>query len=113
MRIRSVLQEFEAKLAPAQPGASASARGKAEWKVYGDGTRGCKVSISGLDLPDGAVLQLAVSGRPIDQLVVSEGKARYKRQSERGEVVPQVELNQVLQVSYAGQIILKGELYPE
>jgi hypothetical protein len=115
MRIRNVLQEYEAQLQPTQFAASTaqSARGKAEWKVYGSGTRQCKVWITGLNLSEGAVLQLAVSGQPMTEIMVRGGRARYRRESERGEAVPVVELKQVLQVSYAGQIILEGEFYSE
>lgn len=116
MRIRDVLQEYEAKLNLVQLSAPIfghAARGKAEWKVYGNGTRQGKVSVSGLNLPDGAVLRLAVSGQPIAEMVVQHGKARYRRESERGEVVPVVELDQMLQVSYAGQVILEGIFYLE
>jgi hypothetical protein len=115
MRIRSVLQEYEAQLRPTDIAASAtvSARGKGEWKVYGDGTRQCKVSISGLKLSDGAALQVAVSGVQVVELPVRGGRARYRRESERGEAVPEVKPKQMLQVSYAGQVILKGELYAE
>jgi hypothetical protein len=115
VRIRSVLQEFETQLEPtdAAVAAAGSARGKGEWKVYGNGTRQCKVWISGLNLSDGAVLQLAVSGRQFIELLVRGGRARCRRESERGEAVPEVEAKQSLQVSYAGQVILEGEFYSE
>jgi hypothetical protein len=115
MRIRNVLQEYEAQLKPTPFAALAAelVRGKGEWKVYGNGTRQCKLWITGLNLSDGAVLQLAVSGRQFAELLVSGGRVRYRRESERGEAVPEVEPKQVLQVSYAGQIILEGEFYSE
>ncbi len=115
MRIRKVLQEYEAELKPKQFTGSAgdSARGKGEWKVYGNGTRQCKVWVSGLNLTDGAVIQLAVSGQPITELLVRGRRGRHRRESERGESVPDVEAKQVLQVSYAGQTILEGEFYSE
>jgi hypothetical protein len=115
VRVRSVLQEFEVQLQPTAAALSVagSARGKGEWKIYGNGTRQCKVWISGLNLSDGAVLQLAVSGHQFIELLVRGGRARYRRESERGEVGPEVESKQKLQVSYAGQVILEGEFYPE
>ncbi|MGH7798011.1 MAG: hypothetical protein ACREQ2_24375 [Candidatus Binatia bacterium] len=115
MRIRNVIEEYEAHLKPAQSTAASagSARGKGEWKVYGNGTRQCQVRVSGLDLSDGAVIQLAVSGQQFAELVVRGGRAYYRRESEHGEAVPEVETKQVLQVSYAGQIMLEGEFYSE
>jgi hypothetical protein len=114
--MRSVLHEYEAKLRPIQVaggGRAHAAHGKGEWKIYADGARRCKVWVSGLDLSDGAVLQLAVSGQQIAEILVRGGRARYRRESERGEALPSVGVNQVLQVSYAGQIILDGEFYSE
>jgi hypothetical protein len=115
-RIRDVMQEYEAQLQPTRVGAvttSRSAHGKGEWKVYGDATRQCRIRVSGLKISDGAVIQLSVSGRQITELMVQGGRAAYKRQSERGEAVSEVAPGQLLQVSYAGQIILEGELYEE
>jgi hypothetical protein len=115
-RIRNVTQECEAQLQPTQMGAhtiARSAQGKGEWKTYGDGTRQCKVWVSGLKLSDGAVIQVSVSGKQITELLVQRGAARYKRRTERGEAVAEVAPKQSLQVSYAGQIILEGELYEE
>lgn len=115
MRIRNVLQECEALLRPTMSAASVtgSARGKGEWKSYVDGTRRCKVSISGLKLSEGAVLHLAVAGVQFAELPVHGGRARYRRESERGEGVPEVEPKQLLQISYGGQVILEGEFYSE
>jgi hypothetical protein len=116
MRIRSVLQEYQARLRPTTSAASSapgSGHGNAEWKVYADGTRRCKVWVSGLDLSDGAVLQLSVSGGQLAEMLVRHGRARYRRESERGEAVPAVELDQVLQISYAGMVILEGSFYPD
>ena len=115
MRIRSVLEEYEVQLQPTEfAGARAnSARGKGEWKVYGNGSRRCKVWITGLNLSDGSVVQLSISGRQVAELLLSGGRARYQRGSERGEAVPEVEAKQVLQVSYAGQPLLTGEFYSE
>jgi hypothetical protein len=116
MRVRDVLEEYEAQLMPTPNGGSASGRsshGKGEWKVYANGTRQCKIWVAGLKLSDGAVLQLGVSGRQMGEVMVRDGRARYRRESERGEAVPAVEPKQVLEVTYAGEIILQGEFYSE
>jgi hypothetical protein len=113
VRIRNVLQEFEAKLEPVSSGLQLMGRGKAEWKIYENCTRQCKVSLSNLNLADGKVIELAVAGRRITQLVVQQGAARYRRESERGEGVPVVEVNQVVQIIHSGQVILEGRFYEE
>lgn len=111
MRIRNVLREYEAQLHPTGDGAGSagSARGKAEWKTYENGTSRCRVRVSGLNLSEGAALQLSVGGEALAEILVQQGKAGYRRESERGEAVPEVAPHQVLQVFYAGQIILEGE----
>ena len=113
MRIRDVSQEYETKLEPPPTGLSSAARGKAEWKVYADGSRQCKLSVSNLNLPDGATLELLVDNRSIAQLTVQHGIARYRMETECGESVPVVELGQVLRVVYIGQTILEGQFYAE
>lgn len=113
MRIRNVLQEFEAKLEADPSSPFSNARGKAEWKTYENGTRQCKVSVSRLNLPDDSVLELILAGRRIARLIVQGGVARYKQESEVGEVVPAVVLNQVLQVIYNNGVILEGQFYSE
>lgn len=113
MRIRNVIEEYEAKLEPTLTSPYPAAQGKAEWKVYSNGTRQGKVSVSKLGLADGAVLELVIENRQIAQLTVQRGTTRYRRETERGESVPLVELGQVLEVSYVGQVILAGKFYAE
>lgn len=113
MRIRNVLQEYEATLAPGPASDCPAAQGKAEWKAYDNGTRQGRVSVSRLALPDGAVLELVVGDQRIAQLTVQRGSARYKRATDKGEGVPVIEKGQVLQVIHAGQVILAGQFYVE
>jgi hypothetical protein len=113
MRIRNVLEEYEAMLEPLPASPYQSARGKAEWKTYGDGTRQCKVKASGLKLPDGATLELFVDDRRIAKVTVLNGMAQFRRETERGEVVPSVKPDQILQVQYVGQVVLAGQFYEE
>lgn len=113
MRIRNVLQEYEAKLEPPPASPFPTSRGKAEWKVYENGTRQCKVSISQLNLPDGTMLELVLENQRIAKLTVQNSIARYKQESESGQVVTVVGLDQILQVMYDSQVILEGRFYSE
>jgi len=113
MRIRNVQQEYEVQLRPSPGGAFPSARGKGEWKVYADGTRQCKLSVSGLDALNGAFIELSVEQRRITHLTVEHGSARYRRETERGEGVPAVALGERLKVIYLGQVVLEGQFYEE
>ena len=109
---RSVQQEHEAKLAP-PPGGAAGARGKAEWKVYADGTRQGRLSASGLDVTDGAVVEIRVGTRVIATATVEDGRVRFRRESAQAEVVPAVALDEVVQLVHAGRVLLEGAFYAE
>ena len=54
-----------------------------------------------------------VNGRFIGEVVVRRGASCYERRSERGKDVAVVDANDVLQVVYAGQVLLEGRSYPE
>ena len=105
-------QELEATLAPPAAG-PAAARGKAEWKVYADGTRQGRVSASGLDLPDGAVVEIGIGERMIGTTAVEGGRVRYRRESGEAEVVPEVAVGEVLRLRHTGRVLLEGAFYAE
>ena len=114
MRIRTVREELEVILRPtAAETTLAASRGKGEWKVYGDGSRQCKLSVTNLDLPDGTVLRLQISGRSIAEMIVERGAARFRRETGRGEIVPTAQANEILQIVLQGRVILQGSFYHE
>jgi hypothetical protein len=113
MRIRNVVHEFEVKLDPPVDSPQTLAHGKGEWKVYENGTRQCKLSVTKLRLADGTVLELIVNDRQTARLVVQQGIVRYRQESQKGESVPTVEANQLVQVVHSGQVILEGRFYSE
>lgn len=111
-RMRTVLQEFEAQLQPADR-AYPNARGKAEWKRYGDQSLRLKVKASGLNLPEGPSLEITMDGQKIGEMVIEGNRARFERDSEKGEVVPAVHADQVIQVYFGSQLLLTGKFYAE
>lgn len=113
MRIRNVLQEFEVKLEPISGSSFQNARGKGEWKTYEGGMRQCKVSVSKLNLPDGTILELILENQRIAKLTIENGIARYKQESELGQIVPNVSVGQTLHVIYQETVILQGKFYKE
>lgn len=113
VRFRSVVEELEAHLVPTPGYSQTKARGKAEWKVYADGSRKAKVSLSNLSVIDGTVIELSVAGRPLTELIVHRGSARYRKETEQGDDVPVVVENEVLQVSNLGKVLLEGRFVPE
>ncbi len=110
-RIRNVLQEFEAHLQPVPP--ESKTRGKSEWKKYTDQSQRLKVKTSGLNLPEGTPLEIMIDGQKIGEMTLQGKLARFERDSEKGEYVPQVEADQVLQVLFRGEVIAQGKYYAE
>jgi hypothetical protein len=113
MRIRNVLEEFEARLFPTAASPSAKAEGKGEWKVYSGGERQCKVKVLNLNLANGMVLHIAIDGETVGEMVVEGNNARFKRESDQSEHVPMVSAGQVLQVLHDEHVILQGNFYSE
>jgi hypothetical protein len=112
-RARRVLQEFETHLALVDKTVGRNARGKSEWKRYGDESRRLKISLHGLEMADGTVLELTVEGRKIGDMVVQQGRARFERESEKGEFVPSVGAGNLLQVLLKGTVIAEGAYVAE
>jgi hypothetical protein len=113
MRIRTVLQEWEAQLEPIPSSPFQKARAKAEWKIYGDGSRKCKLFISNLGLPDDTLIDIHVNGRLIAQTKLEKGSARFRRETEQGEQVSEVNVKDVMQILNAGRVFLEGRFYEE
>jgi hypothetical protein len=108
MRFRSVLQEFEAHFHPVTP--ASKARGKSEWKRYGDGTCRFKLSISNLPLADGSQVDLWRDGSWLMRLSVQNNKLRVDIEDETGSAVPAISAGQILQVR-SGEVVLAEGRY--
>lgn len=108
MRIRSVLQEFEAHFHPVQPGSNL--RGKSEWKQYSDGTYRFKLSIRDLPLPDGSQVDLWREGSWLMRVPVQNKKAQVDLENDSSSGIPAISAGQVLQIR-SGEIILAEGKY--
>lgn len=113
MRIRTVLQEREARLEPVPSSPFQKARGKAEWKIYGDGFRKCKLSVSNLNLADRTPIEIHINDRLIAEVPLENGKIRFHRDTEKGENVPAVAVNDLIRILNGGRIFLEGFFYAE
>jgi hypothetical protein len=113
VRIRDVSEELEAKLSPVVAGAGAAARGKAEWKVYRDGSQRAKLRASGLGLADGVAVDLVLNGRLIGRAEVLRGALHFRRESERGDLVPAAHAGESVQIVVEQRVILEGIFRPE
>src|SRR5688572_3681532 len=110
MRIRNVLQEFEAHLHPVQPGTNT--QGKSEWKHYADGTFRIRISIRNIPLPERRVIDLILEGRRIAQIQVQSSKAKIDVENRTGQGIPTVRAGQILQIRSWETVLAEG-LYKE
>ena len=111
MKIRNVLKEFDAHLQPAQPGGTT--QGKSEWKHYGKGTYGSKISIRNILLPDGSKIEIVVDEIRIAQLTVQNQKEKINIESDISINIPVIKAGQKLQVKIRDFVLAEGQYIDE
>jgi hypothetical protein len=111
MRIRNVLQEFEAHFQPVQPGSNV--RGKSEWKQYGDGTYRFKISIRDIPLPDGSQVDLWRDGSWLMSVPVQNKKAKVDLENDNGSGIPAISAGQVVQIRSGEDVLAEGKYEAE
>ena len=110
MAIRRVLEELEARLEPA-PQAASHAKGKLEFKRYGDGRQRMKIKCKGLDLPEGAELQLVSGDAVIAVLEARNGRAEIDEERDGSEETPALAAGGGVSLCHQGVPLLSGRLY--
>ncbi len=112
MAIRRVLEELEARLEPAPQAASGSgSKGKLEFKRYGDGRQRMKIKCKGLDLAEGADLQLLCGDRIVAILEVRKGRAEIDEERDGSDKAPPLAAGDVVTLCHQGVPVLCGQLY--
>jgi hypothetical protein len=111
MRIRTVLQEFEAHFHSVQPGSKI--HGKSEWKHYGDGTYRFKISIRDLPLADGSQVDLWRDGSWLMKVTVQNKKIKLDLENDGGSGIPAIKAGQVVQVKSGDVIMAEGKYEAE
>jgi hypothetical protein len=111
MRIRTVLQEFEARFHPVQPGSSV--RGKSEWKQYGNGIYRFKISIRDIPVADGSQVDLWRDGSWMMRLTVQTNKAKIDLENDSGLGIPAIKAGQVLQIRSGKVVLAEGKYETE
>jgi len=109
MTIRRVVEELEARLEPAA--SHAASTGKLEFKRYGDGRLRMKIRCKGLDLPDGAGLELLSGGRVVALLEVRNGRAEIDEERDGAEAAPLLAAGEAVTLCHRGTPVLSGRLY--
>ncbi len=111
MAIRRVLEELEAHLKPAaQAIASAASKGKLEFKRYGDGRQRMKIKCKGLDLAEGAPLELVSGDTVIAVLEVRQGRAEIDEERGESDGAPPLAAGDTVTLCHQGAPLLSGRL---
>ena len=114
MAIRRVLEELEARLGPAPQAVSGSgSKGKLEFKRYGDGRQRMKITCKGLDVSDGAELQLVAGDAVIAVLEVRKGRAEIDEERDGSDTAPALAAGDVVTLRHQGVPVLSGQLCPD
>ncbi len=112
MAIRRVLEELEARLEPvADAVASAGSKGKLEYKRYGDGRQRMKIRCAGLDVAEGAKLELLSESTVIAVLEVRGGRAQIDEERDGSHEAPRLAAGDVVTLCHEGAPLLGGRTY--
>ena len=111
MAIRRVLEELEARLEPV-PGAVSGAAfmGKLEFKRYGDGGQRMKIKCKGLDLAEGAELELRSGDTVIAVLEVRGSRAEIDEERDGAADAPPLAVGDTITLCHQGAPLFSGEV---
>lgn len=109
MALRFVLMELETRLEPVAP--NRAGKGKLEFKRYKDGKQRMKIKCRGLDLPDGARLELRSGDTLIANLAMKNGRAEVDEERADAAEAPPLAEGDVVTLRHDGVPLLRGEIY--
>ena len=111
-RIRTVLEELEARLRPPASAGRSTAVGKSERKRYGDHEERLKVRAHRLPVADGTVVEVVISGTVVAELTAQRGDVRLDFSSKERQV-PAVSKGDSVELRVGGQPLLAGSYGPD
>lgn len=114
MKIRRIVEDYEAKLVPS--GAThigSRAKGKAEWEAYGDGGEQLSIRIRNIELAEGTIVDVLLSGGQIGQITVVGNLGELRITSENAGAVPPVRDGDTITVALQGSELLTGVFVPD
>ena len=103
---RTVIEEYAATLAPPE---ASRARGRAERKRYADGSDRLEVTARGLDVADGASVQVYVDNLLVAEAAVKRGRLNVRLDTD----VPRIAAGHRLEVRTNARALLRGVFLAE
>jgi hypothetical protein len=111
---RRIVEDYEARLAaPGQSAARDAASGKAEHERFEDGEIQFEVRGRGLDLVDGAELDIRLNGEVVARTTVSRGGASLRLSTRTSDPIPKVRAGDRLELAHRGIVVLVGSFDPD
>ena len=82
--------------------------GELERTSYQDGEGRLKISVRGVDAPDGATVAIVVNDKAIAELSLEKGRTKRVLSSNDGDAIPDVEAGQEVEIRLLGNVVLTG-----
>jgi hypothetical protein len=108
---RRIVEDYEAVLAAPAPGVDA--RGKAEHERFEDGEIQFEVRGRGLELADGAELDIRLNGEVVAQTAVRRGGTSLRLSNRSGHTIPEVRAGDRLELAHRGLVLLAGSFHSD
>ncbi len=114
MKIRRIIEDYEAKLTPADvTRVGRQAKGKAEWEAYSNGEEEFSLRLRNIELEDGTMLDVYLSGRHIGRITIDRSHGEMKIESGNGRAVPRAQDADKILVALQGSELLVGIFEPD
>lgn len=111
---RRIVEDYEARLSPADTSAQGhAASGKAEHERFEDGEVQFEIAARGLNIADGAELEIRVNGEPVGRGPVRRGRMSLRLSSQAGQTIPSIRSGDRLEVVHRSLVLLRGEFLPD
>ena len=110
---RRIVEDYEARLAPPAATGGKHGSGKAEHERFEDGEVQFEVRGRGLELAEGAELQVRLNGEEVARVVVRRGGTSLRLSNRKGHTIPVVRAGDRLEVTHRGLVVLAGSFQPD
>ncbi len=113
MKVRNRKSELEARLNGTSGSLFSRPSGKVERTVYSDGTEQLKISIRGLKRLEGKTAIISSGLYELARIIIEDGRGRYELESGITGKIPELKLDDSVDVKINDEIVMTGILYQD